>query len=73
MGLHRLDLLVEKTIIVELKTVDRLAKVHYAQIRSYLKATGLRIGLLVNFATELADFRRVEQVQGFFPLSPPIP
>ena len=58
-GLHRLDILVEKRVIVEVKTVSELEKVHYAQVRSYLKAAGLRLGLLVNFALEKADFRRV--------------
>ncbi|MBM3289416.1 MAG: GxxExxY protein, partial [Candidatus Hydrogenedentes bacterium] len=59
-GTHRLDMLVEDAIVVEAKTVERLAKVRYAQVRSYLKATGLKVGILVNFATEMADFRRVE-------------
>lgn len=58
-GEHRLDLLVADRVIVELKTVEELGKVHYAQLPSYLKATGLKTGLLVNFAKELADFRRV--------------
>ena len=60
-GRHRLDLLVNGQVIVELKTVEFLSKAHYAQIRSYLKATGLRTGLLVNFASERADFRRINQ------------
>jgi len=60
-GVHRLDLLVEGSVIIELKTVETLGKTHYAQIRSYLKATGCQIGLLVNFADEKADFRRIEQ------------
>jgi GxxExxY protein len=59
-GRHRLDILVESRVIVELKTVDELAKAHYAQVRSYLRATGLRIAILVNLAREKADFRRVE-------------
>ena len=59
-GTHRLDLLVDGRIVVEAKAVERLAKVHYAQVRSYLKATGLKTGLLVNFATEMAFFRRVK-------------
>ena len=59
-GRHRLDLLVEGKVILELKTVDELNPAHYAQLRSYLKATGLPIGLLVNFAKEKADFRRLE-------------
>jgi len=58
-GRHRLDLLVEGKVIVELKTVEGLSKAHYAQVRSYLKATGLEVGILVNFAKEKADFRRI--------------
>ena len=57
---HRLDILVENKVIIELKTVEELSKAHYAQLRSYLKATGVKVGLLVNFAKEKADFRRVE-------------
>ena len=60
-GIHRLDILVQNSIIIELKTVDSLGKAHYAQIRSYLKAANLKVGILVNFAKDRADFRRVEQ------------
>ncbi len=60
-GRHRLDILVEKGVVLELKTVEKLGKAHYAQIRSYLKASGCKTGLLVNFAQEKADFRRVDQ------------
>jgi GxxExxY protein len=59
-GMHRLDLVVEGQIVVELKTVESRHRAHYAQVRSYLKASGLRVGLLVNFAAERADFRRIE-------------
>jgi len=59
-GDHRLDLVVEERIIVELKAVDDLSQAHYAQLRSYLRASGLQTGLLINFAKEKADFRRVE-------------
>lgn len=59
-GRHRLDLLVEKAVIVELKAVECLGKAHYAQVRSYLKASRLQTALLVNFAGELADFRRIQ-------------
>lgn len=58
-GTHRLDLLVEAKVIVELKTVEALNGVHYAQIRSYLKAADLELGLLVNFSKQRADYRRV--------------
>ncbi|MGH7465935.1 MAG: GxxExxY protein [Longimicrobiales bacterium] len=59
-GRHRLDLLVEGQVILELKTVEALSKAHYAQVRSYLRATQLDLALLVNFADDRADFRRVE-------------
>ena len=43
------DFLVERSLIVELKAADRLLPVHQAQVLSYLKATGCRLGLLINF------------------------
>jgi GxxExxY protein len=46
---QRLDLIVGGRIILELKCVEELAPIHQAQILSYLKATGLRLGLLINF------------------------
>jgi GxxExxY protein len=58
-GTHRLDIVVERALIVELKTVESLSRAHYAQVRSYLKATGLDAALLVNFADDRADFRRI--------------
>ena len=48
-GKHKIDLLVGGLLIVELKTVEALAEIHTAQIISYLKATGLSLGLLINF------------------------
>jgi len=50
---QRLDLLVESQLILELKVVDHLAPIHEAQLMSYLKATGLKVGLLVNFKTRI--------------------
>ncbi len=49
----RIDLLVEKQIIVELKTVEGLLPVHKAQLITYLKLSGCRIGLLINFNVEI--------------------
>jgi GxxExxY protein len=46
---YRLDMLVEDTVIVELKAVEALAPIHQAQLISYLKLSGKRIGLLINF------------------------
>ena len=59
-GTHRLDFLVDRQLVVELKTAEKLNGQHYAQVRSYLKATGTRVGLLVNFAEAKLDPRRVE-------------
>ena len=58
-GLHRLDLVVEDEIIVEMKAVKELSDIHFAQLRSYLKATGLKIGLLLNFSKPALEVRRV--------------
>ncbi len=46
---YRLDLLVENTIIVEIKSVERLAPVHYSQLITYLKLYNKPVGLLINF------------------------
>ena len=46
---YRIDLLVEDTVIVELKSVDKLAPIHEAQLLTYLKLSGRRLGLLMNF------------------------
>ena len=46
---YRLDFLVNKLVVVELKTVDALADVHEAQLLTYLRFTGCRLGLLLNF------------------------
>jgi len=59
-GRHRPDLIVDESVIVETKTVESLGKAHYAQVRSYLKATGLQLAILVNFSGPRADYRRVE-------------
>jgi GxxExxY protein len=50
---YRLDLLVEDQVIVEVKAVDDLARIHEAQMLSYLKLSGRQVGLLINFNTKL--------------------
>ena len=52
-GQGRIDLLVAGIIILELKAVDQLAPIHQAQVISYLKATDLQLGLLINFNTDV--------------------
>ena len=58
-GEHRLDILVAGQIIVELKAVKALEDVHFAQVRSYLKACRLKHGLLLNFSTKPLTIKRV--------------
>lgn len=53
------DLLVENCIILELKVAKALEDVHLAQCLNYLKATGLRLCLLVNFGTPRVEIKRV--------------
>ncbi|MDD2890990.1 MAG: GxxExxY protein [bacterium] len=58
-GIHRIDLIIEDKIIVELKTVKEFEDIHFAQVISYLKATGLQIGLLLNFAKYTLKIKRI--------------
>ena len=48
-GEHRLDFVVEDEIVLELKAVERIAPVHFAQVNSYLRAGAYDLGLLINF------------------------
>jgi len=50
---YRLDLVVNHEVVVELKAVDRLGPIHDAQLLSYLRLSGLRLGLLINFNVPL--------------------
>ena len=49
---YRIDLLVDDSLIVELKSVDRLLPIHQAQLLTYMKLSGISIGLLINFNVE---------------------
>jgi GxxExxY protein len=48
---YRLDLLVDDLVVVEIKSIDSLAAVHQAQVISYLKLRGKKLGILINFNT----------------------
>lgn len=52
------DLVVEEKVIVELKSVQRLVKAHEVQLVNYLVATGLPVGLLINFGEEKVEVKR---------------
>ena len=58
-GEHRLDLLVQGCVVVELKAIAALENIHFAIARSYLKALGLNDGLLLNFAATRLVIKRI--------------
>ncbi len=49
---YRIDILVENKVVVELKTVEAFTDVHIAQVLTYLKFSGCKVGLLINFYTK---------------------
>ena len=57
-GEYYADLLVEGKVIVELKAVKAIAPEHQAQIINYLKATGIEVGLLINFGSSKLEYKR---------------
>jgi GxxExxY protein len=59
---YRIDLLVEKKVLIEIKSIEVLTNVHHKQVITYLKLSGLKLGILVNFNTDdiqKAIFRKV--------------
>jgi len=52
------DIVVENKVLLELKAVKTLAPEHIAQVLNYLKATGLEVGLLINFGNSRLEYRR---------------
>jgi len=62
---YRLNLLVEGEVIVEVKAVDRLAPIHQAQMLSYLKLSGCKVGLLINFNVKVLKDGIIRVVNNF--------
>lgn len=58
-GVHRLDLVVDDRIVLELKAATGLDSAHLGQVLSYLRASGLQLGILINFGTPRVQSRRV--------------
>lgn len=58
-GTHRLDLVIENKIILELKAVAVLADLFKQQVVSYLKATGFKLGILINFGSPKVEYVRI--------------
>ncbi|WAC40021.1 GxxExxY protein [Pedobacter sp. SL55] len=62
---YRLDFLVEDKVIIEIKSVDSLLNVHHKQLITYLKLSGLKLGILVNFNTDEIAKSVFRKVNGF--------
>jgi GxxExxY protein len=58
---YKTDLIVNDKVIIELKSVEKLAPVHYAQTLTYLKLSGMKLGLLINFNCKVlkSDIHRI--------------
>lgn len=58
-GEYFADFMIEDKILVELKTVEKITNVHFAQVLNYLKATGIKLGLLINFGPRKLEYERI--------------
>jgi GxxExxY protein len=63
-GQYYADIIVENTVVIELKCVDRLAKEHMAQCLNYLRASNLEVCLLVNFQNPKVEWKRISRSIG---------
>jgi GxxExxY protein len=64
---YRVDLLVEGLVVVEIKAIERLERVHRAQVLSYLRLSGCRVGLLINFNVKLIVKEGLARIINGFP------
>jgi GxxExxY protein len=62
-GMHRLDMIIEQKVVLELKAVKEIEDIHLATTLSYLKATQLEVGLILNFAAARLLIRRVVRTE----------
>jgi len=60
----RADIIVEKKVLIEIKSIENIAEVHHKQILTYLKLTGIKLGLLVNFNSEEISHSIFRKVNG---------
>ena len=58
-GIYYADLVVEDKVIVEVKSVERIDDIHRAQLLNYLRISGLRVGLIINFARPKLEYERL--------------
>jgi GxxExxY protein len=64
---YRIDLLVEGLVVVEIKAVERVDRVHRAQVLSYLRLSGCKVGLLINFNVKLVVKEGLSRIVNGFP------
>ena len=64
---YRIDILVEELVVVEVKAVECFDRVHYAQLLSYLKLSGCKVGLLINFNVKWLTENGVKRIVNGFP------
>jgi GxxExxY protein len=60
----RADIIVEKKVLIEIKSVENIAEVHHKQVLTYLKLTGLKLGILVNFNSDEISHSIYRKVNG---------
>ncbi len=58
-GNYIADILIENKIILELKTVNKITNIHRAQVLNYLKATGLKLAIIINFKNQSLEYERI--------------
>ncbi|MBI4712252.1 MAG: GxxExxY protein [Planctomycetes bacterium] len=58
-GNYIADMIVDGKVIIELKTVEEVVKIHEAQLLNYLKASGYKVGLILNFAKTKLEYKRL--------------
>jgi len=64
---YRVDLLVENAVVVEVKALERIGRLHEAQLRSYLRLSGCKVGLLLNFNVKWLTAEGIKRVVNNFP------
>ncbi|CAD7814343.1 hypothetical protein CHRY9390_02790 [Chryseobacterium aquaeductus] len=59
------DIIVENKVIIEIKSIEEIGNVHHKQLLTYLKLTGLKLGILVNFNTDHIDKSIYRKINGY--------
>lgn len=61
----RADIIVEKKVIVEIKSIEEIGNIHHKQLLTYLKLSGFKLGILVNFNTDYIDKSIQRKINGY--------